>query len=248
MPSYLFRGYVYPEELALTIAYRPSYWRTETSDDNRAQFTTIVDDGIATVEIETGEACPDALNKFHQAAMDAARVLVDTQGFLDGVPYFAVLNNFVDADGKANPLILADRSLGALCTAFGENDIERVVDMLTVDHTLALTVSDALQMLRSPHYAPIACGRVADSIVRMLSGGRNAGHWVLMRKALRVDQAYVSLLSEHSKPARHGHRVPVSAEIVRALADRTWTLLNRYFAYRLNGDRLDGVAYPLLHG
>lgn len=110
-------------------------------------------------------------------------------------------------------------------------------------------LSDVAAMLTWGHYTPIAAGRVAESILRMLTGGRSPADWEKMRAILRIDRAYIQLLTDRAVAPRHGHREYVDGATNRTLAERAWTLMNRYLAYRLGGNKeLPPQSFPVLQG
>lgn len=146
-------------------------------------------------------------------------------------------------------MILADRRLAALFTIFKDFDIEQVFDLVAVDQLLSRAISDVVVMLSWSHYTPIAAGRVVDGILRMMTGGRSAEHWEALRKDLRVDRSFLQLVTDEATPARHGDRRRVDGAVNRQLAERAWTLMNRYLHYRITGGHpLDPVAFPVLEG
>lgn len=180
-------------------------------------------------------------------ALRAAQLLADAAGFLEGVPFTVVIDWVETADGELKTAILAQRELAVLCKNAGLDDIEAIYDEAINSIALAQTLSDAIKMLYIADYAPIAAGRIADSLARLVYGTGGRAAWAKLHTELRVSRSFVEPLSEHSKSARHGDRVYVPAQIVRLLADRSWTLISRYLAWKLNGP-LDEVRFPQLVG
>jgi hypothetical protein len=131
---------------------------------------------------------------------------------------------------------------------FTDDDLEVLSDICLVDLKCGLVLSDILMTLGRAHYSPTACGRVADSLARLISpDASRTEQWSDLRRKLRVDEAYVRSLSEVSKASRHGDRVEVDAATNQETAHRAWALVGRYLRYRLHG-KLDPDSYPLLEG
>jgi hypothetical protein len=249
MPRFRYRGRVRPNAVTLSLAYSPTVVRTGSNYEPDATFTLRVVESDITIEVEVAAFDTATPDQFFGLAMDLVRSAVEVASFIDGIAYTVELEAWEDDAGARQPLILADRKLGALCTAFDAEDLEAVTDLVLVDPLLARVLSDVVVVLTWGHYAPIACGRVADSLVRMLTGGRKPSHWEQMQAILNVDRCYVQLLTDHSAPPRHGDRQEVSGRVNRQLAERAWTLMNRYLAYRLGGNvPLDETDFPTLQG
>jgi hypothetical protein len=54
---------------------------------------------------------------------------------------------------------------------------------------------------------------------------------------------------EHSKDPRHGKQLPIDANIVTEIMQRTWRVIDRFFHFRLLGNKkLDLASFPLLKG
>ncbi|WP_370211541.1 hypothetical protein [Roseovarius sp.] len=101
-------------------------------------------------------------------------------------------------------------------------------------------MSDLLFMLSKPHYASISCGRVAESIARLVAPSEKPkSMWKITRDELKVSEGFLRQLTEVSTDPRHGKRTPVSADSNRQLSEMCWKLMERYLHYRLRDE-----AYP----
>lgn len=247
MPTIRYNGDVRPKHAPLTVAYRPSFSRVEAQEDPDADFSVQIEAGRVLVRVDVREAGPDTASELYVAALQAAQLLADAAGFLSGVPYIVSLDQWEDADGVLHVAALGDQALGDACEAAGLDDLPAVYELALQDIALAQTLSDALKMLHIPDYAPVAAGRVAESLARMIAGKKSSTGWALLHQTLRVDRSYVEPLTAHSKGPRHGERVYVPASIPRALSGRAWTLISRYLVWRLGGP-LDARRFPLLAG
>ena len=251
MPRFEFRGRVRPEALPLSVDYAPTYERQENHPDiPNAAYTVRVTEGRVTVVAETLTEDVQGPDFLFIPALDFAGSLVQAAGFSMGVPFDVVFDEVELPDGRVQPVVFRDRRLAELCTVIAdEATFEAVAHLVMTDLALGQALSDLLQSLARPHYSPISCGRVADSLVRMIAGGKGPKEWAQMREVLRVDEAYVKLLTDQSKPHRHGDRITVEAVVTQELAARAWTMMNRYIAFRLGGGSpLTDPEFPLLHG
>jgi hypothetical protein len=180
-------------------------------------------------------------------AWDLARALVDTAGFIRAIPYEVFLEQAELPNGEIMPLALGDRRLAAT-HSFADEDVEELADIFLLDLPAALALSDLLMTLGKTHYSPIACGRVVESIARLITPeGTKKQSWERLNSRLRVDESYVRLLSHTSTGPRHGDRQFVDASTNREIALRAWTLMDRYLHFRLNG-HLDPSEHPILMG
>jgi len=247
MASFHFEGVVLPDIRPLSIDYRPSISRTESEGDPEAIFETSVVDGTVRVDVSTATVSKEIVHQLFMPAWDLARSLVETAGYIEGVPYLVSIDRAVLPDGEVMPLMLCDRKLAATHN-FDQSDIPQLADIFLLDLRASLALSDLLMMLGKSHYSPIACGRVADSIARLMSPSENrAAAWGYLRSELRADEPFVQLLSKTSAASRHGDRQYISADITSEIARRAWTLMYRYLRWRVDG-RLNAQEFPLLRG
>lgn len=249
MPKFFFTGRVRPEQHPLTMEYKPTYCRTEVQDGPSIYLTAHISDGEIEVVAEVDEFDETTWTKLYFLAYDMARTLVDVASFQDGIPYFATIDTVTDPNGKQSACIIADRRFARFSPARDAASLERLTDFAMSEVPFARVLSDVVVMLSTPHYAPIAAGRVAESLLRMLTEGRSSADWLTMQGILRIDRAYLQLLSDHSKPPRHGERAYVDGATNEELVTRAWTLMSRYVEYRLNESQgLDPNRFPVLKG
>ena len=249
MPNYVFSGRMLPEQIELTLDYKTKVSVTDEETIPDTVFTLSVEDSTIRIEAATASTASDIADNLYFFAQDLARTAAEVAAIADGVAYSPRIDRVRLPTGEERGLVLADRRLSGLMTIFPEHNFEEVFDLVAADISLMRALSDVAVMLTWGHYAPIAAGRVAESILRMLTGGRTAADWSTMRSVLRIDRAYLQLLTDFAVAPRHGHREYVDAATNRLLAERSWTLMNRYLAYRLSGERaLDPISFPDLGG
>jgi hypothetical protein len=247
MPTYIYLGRLIPEQLEPTLAYSPTIDRIEAEGDAPVRYEGRIERGRLVVRVTAPNDSEDAPREFFANALDMARSLADVICLETGVAFLPVLDEVVLPSEVRRPLALADRRLATITSDFVSANYETVVDLALTDVKVARLLSDVTSMLTWSHYAPIAAGRVADSVVRLLTDGRSSRHWEEAREILRMDRAYLQLLTNHAAPPRHGDRQSVPGEANSELARRAWTIMVRYLEYRLSGD-LDPAKHPLLVG
>lgn len=247
MPTLTFRGRMIPEWLELTADHTHEIDRTEQEAVEAVRFELRVEKARITVTAKTQPTSRDDHQSLFMPALDMARAFADVVCLETGKAFVATFDDVVLPSGKVMPLVLADGNLRRIFGPFLRDNFEAVVDLAHVEGHVARLLSDATVMLTWSHYAPIAAGRVAEAIRQLLTDGRSPASWAKMREMLRVDRAFVELLTDYSKNPRHGHREYVPGEVNSELAWRAWTLLGRYLALRVHGP-LDPQEYPLLTG
>jgi hypothetical protein len=247
--TYIFRGGVLPADLPLTLAYEPQVERkgAQESPDERINASIKESEIVVRVDVAVNDA--DLHDILYSDAYDVVRTMTDVASLSDGVAYIPYLDEVTLPSGEIVRLALADRTLATCCAHFNAHNSEAIIDLAICDIHLARALADVSVMLSWPHYAPIAAGRVIDTIVRMLTGGRSTADWEAARATINVDRAYLQRLSDEATPARHGDRRYVAGKDVRILAERAWTVMDRYLALRLqNATSLDPNLFPLLEG
>ncbi len=247
MQTLIYEGKIEPEAAPLTLDYRPMLMRQATETTPEAEFEVSVFVGRVRVHVVTSVADEKVAEDLYFAAWDVARTFVEAAGFIKAIPYSVSLDRVILPNGEVRSYVFGDRSLAAMHD-FTDDDLEAISDLTLVDLKHGLVLSDILMTLGKAHYSPTACGRVADSVARLISpnAGR-AAQWNNLRQKLRVDEAYVRSLSDVSKASRHGDRIEVDAGTNQKTAHRAWALVGRYLRYRLKGE-LDPERYPLLEG
>lgn len=249
MQTLIYEGKIAPEEIPLTLDYQPKFLRQESETADAAEYEVNVSKGRVQVRVSTSTVDDETARDLYFAAWDVARTFVETAGFIKGIPYSVSLDKVILPGGVVRSFVFGDLSL-ADTHDFSDDDLEALSDIGVGDLKCGLLLSDLLMMLRQAHYSPTACGRVADSLARLISpNAKPQAQWSNLREKLRVDEAYVRSLTEVSKASRHGDRVEVDASTNQETAHRAWSLVGRYLRYRLNGEReLDPKSYPTLEG
>lgn len=247
MPVFKFSGRILPHRMEVTVADRPKFSMHQAETIADTDFEIELVDSHLTVIAETTKTTD--FNGLYFHVYDLARSVCDVLTTTDGVVYLPVMDTVELPDGRHQPLILADRRLGRLFSVHENHSFVEILELVVTDIGITRLLADVTSMLTWTHYAPIAAGRVSESIRLLLTGGRSAANWEQMRNWLNVDRAYLQLLTDHATPPRHGDRQYVDATTNSTLAERAWTLTDRFLVFKLNGSEpLDRERYPQLQG
>ncbi len=246
MIRFQYLGSIEPRSSQITIIDIPAVTR-DVAAPPQAKFALEIEDGRFKVDVETERFDAVIADSLFVDALDYVRGVIETFGFADGVPYSANIDTIVEPGGTERLVVLGDREMAKLCTAYTEHSADAVLELVLTNNDLARVLSDAMRTLSQPHYSPISCGRIAEGLARLVGGNDRRAAWPALRDALNVEEAYLKLLTEHSKAPRHGDNVAVAGAVTRELSIRAWTLIDRYFHYRLGGGKaLDRQRFPRL--
>ena len=248
MPQLTIQGTVHPAIYPLTVEYQPLLTTTEAGGEPPYELRVEISEGQITAIITLVEDVELSPADVSVRVLEACQGVANAAGLISGIPFRVELTSFRVNGETDTPLVLGDRRLSELLTG-ANRDVSSLSQYILTSNEAAQIASDAISMLERLSYAPIAGGRIADSIAREVHGGDGKEAWATMRNHLAVDRGYVQLLSDQSKGPRHGHRLYVPGETTAMIAERSWTLVDRYFHW-LRGGRvpLDRHFFPELEG
>lgn len=245
METFIFEGSVHPDALPLTLDYRPKIIRREAAESPDAEFEVKVFVGKFQTKVSVPMVTEEVIYALYTPAWTVTEGLVHAAGFLAGIPYTATIERVLLSDGQVMQFQLADRSL-AHAHGLTADTLEKLADLALLDLHIKLLLSDALKMLGVGDYSPIACGRIADGVARLIAPDlKDGARWKKTRETLRVDETFLRSLTDVSKAARHADRELVPGHLNQATAHRAWALLGRFLQFSLEGP-LDADAYPIL--
>lgn len=129
-------------------------------------------------------------------------------------------------------------------------NLEAPFTLLMAEPAVWEALHDLTQSLSRRHNTVINCARAVDGLKHLVSPGAKPGKaWENLRNVLNMDQAYSEAISKASSGPRHGNRGPISGEVQTLVIQRSWTIMDRYFQYRLrNSGPLREPDFPLLTG
>jgi hypothetical protein len=226
------------------------------------KFKVMVQNSILDVEFDTNrfeQKDADDCTYFYMRALDLARAAVDVVAFAMGFGLTVFLETLVKPDGASVILIPRDERLAALCTAYDVNspdptrnsDFDKVLLAVMGTPALFMNLNDLILGITLPHHGSVNFARAIEGLASLMSplGTKTQLIWRTMQANLVVDEAYLKLITEHSKNFRHGNRTHVPGSITREAAIRAWTVMNRYFEFLKRGNKpLSQSEFPLLKG
>ena len=244
---FYFSGRVIPDHVPLTVAYSPKFKREPSTENEPVSVMEVsISGGKLRVVVEIDLYTEQGALALFLSALDGAQRLADTAGFIEAVPYKAIIDFIERPDGSRKLLALGDPHLRRL-GSFSKENIEAIADLLIQDFALGQAMSDLVAILDQPHYAPISYGRVAESIARLVAPSLSGSEmWAKTRRELNVSEAFLRRLTDISTDPRHGKRTPVSGEENRKLSEMAWCLMDRYLHYRLLDAVVDEQKFPKL--
>jgi hypothetical protein len=251
MKTFTILGRVLPDNYPLPRDLKRTFEWDVPEQGSLARMTVIVEAGHVTVRCQVEDFSKDAFDGAYVRALDATKAMVDVFGFMQGVAYGIVLDKCIEPNGTVRQLVVAHHELAERCRSLSNEDVEEVIDLVLAEPPLFQALSDLMASIAQSHYSPISCGRVVESIARIIAGPDKTGTvmWPPMREALRLDPAYLKFITHHSKGPRHGDRTALSGDVTTELVARTWTMMDRFIAYRRSGNlSLPADKFPTLTG
>lgn len=184
--------------------------------------------------------------------MRAIRAQVDLVSFMLGAGTLIAIDWMKDHTGVTSTIGFAQRDLASLCTSFDQNrNYTELKSMATADQAMSLALSDLVLAQTAPLLVEINCARAIEGIRHIIAGQgtKVKAAWPIMREALNIDKSYLDLITDNSIPRRHGQLKPVEEDTIQEILRRSWTIMDRFFHYRLQGDTpLSIDRFPLLSG
>lgn len=180
----------------------------------------------------------------------AIRAQIDLVSFMLGAGTIVSIDWMKDYTGTTSTIALSQRDLAPLCTAFNEyKNYKELKNIATADQAMSLALSDLIMAQTAPLLAEVNCGRAIEGIRHIIAGqGTEAkAAWPIMREALKIDKSYLDLITDNSIPRRHGELKIIEENTVQEILRHSWTIMDRFFHYRLQGDTLLSVdQFPIL--
>ena len=229
-------GRIFPSTIRLSIR-TPVLPMTSTATGLEAGFKVAVRDWIVNVECNIEKYGPEHFSDILNGALDYARTLINFIGFATGIGISVVFEYAILPDGEIAPIMPTTPTLASVCTAYGleperYEDLLAVIQMVIADRNLYRTFNDLIDTQVIPHISLINCGRVIDSIRRMIAPGVDGPQaWAAMRAALNIAEPYLKWISDQSTGPRHGDPSQISASAQLGATERAWKIMNRYLEY-----------------
>ena len=237
-----FLGRVLPEPVKITVHAPELKWKWQ-EQNLELTFMVKIDNSVVNVECELERYESSYFTELHKIASDIVGASANLAAFATGHGIIVTLDNFTDAAGISSQIILYDPSLQALCTAYGlevtrQAEFSEVFKYVLSEPPLFRAFNDLISAITFPHCSTVNCGRVVDSIRRMISPTLDGvAAWQAMHQALNVSRSYQEWISKQSTGPRHADPAFVPGTVTTDITRRTWVIINRFLEYRKRGNR-----------
>jgi hypothetical protein len=231
MPKVQFLGRTLPATAVVNTTDLPkTNWKMPDLDLHMT-FTVQIVNSIMSVDIEINKWDKDEhLVQVYMRALDIARGAVDLCSFRDAVGLTVVFETLVEPDETTSLLSLQQPELAGLASSVenktppatsDQNNFDKVLRHILTNPALIRALHDLTEVLSQTHISPIACGRAMEGIRHFIAPGleRKKG-WAKMNKALRIDRAYLEVITDTSAGPRHADPAHVSGCLHRHMQTR----------------------------
>lgn len=240
--------------LKMTLRKHPVLQVTDRDGGYTMEFRLTIENGNITVDCNVENYEFDVhYTPILVRAIDLANASVNLAAFSMGLGATVILETSIEKNGDHRMIILRDRPLAQLCTCFShENEsYDVILEHVFSDLRISRAVRDLTESIAGPHLIPANCARSMETLRNLISPeafDRKRG-WVLMQEHLRLTEGYLKLVTDHGVGPRHGDHQYVPAENTRLIADRSWTIMNRFLEYKKRGGQpLPLDEFPILAG
>lgn len=192
---------------------------------------------------------PNYIAQAYSLALDMTRAFVDITAFRTGLGLYLNFEQWEDVDGKVTTLSFQNETAKTLCTAINDGNVNEILAILLAEPALFLALNDIVIAITAPHVLLINHARAVETIRQQIAYPELIAEkqWPIMRDQLNIDRQYLTLIMESSRNPRHGRRTYLPEDQLTKAIERTWTIMDRYFHYRLRGGlKLPENEFPLL--
>lgn len=250
MPIVYFLGTVLPETVKVTVskAFEADWPAKDIGLE--MHFTLNIENSEINVACEVNRWESDCLVHVYKRAVDMAQSAVNLASFASGFGTTIHMHTVVTPNGEKSAIQHRDDYLPSLVTAFktGDPNFEQIWGIVATDPALFMALDDLVKTLAVFHQTPINCGRVLDSLRKIVTPGIDRKQsWPIFRKNLQCSEDYLQLVTDQSTGPRHGDRSFISGDITTEIQRRTWTIMNRFLEFKKRGNQpLPESEFPLL--
>lgn len=254
MPTIHLLGRVLPEVARIDGQLPELDWKWE-EENISLHFRVKISQSSIDVQCDLPIYKPEYITELHKRGSDVARIAVNLICFSTGFGLTTVIETLIAPDGVRSTILPQDLSLASLCTAYGlgaapNADLDTVAQLVLVEFPLFRALHDLIESITTPHVATVNCGRVVDSIRRMITPvGTSSDQqaWVAMQTALNIARTYLQPVTNTSTGPRHGDPAFIPGTVATDVTHRAWTVMNRFLEYRKRSNvTLTAPHFPLL--
>jgi hypothetical protein len=197
MPKVQIVGRVLPEPVKISVESPEVKWKWEEKNLELG-LRIVIKDSLITAECEIERYEPEFITELHKRVSDLTRASVNMIAFASGYGLSISLDTFINPRGERSQIVPIDPAIPTLCTAFGlgssrRPDFDTVYRLVLTEPPLFRALNDLIEAITVPHVSSVNCGRVIDSIRRMITSDSTAAisrAWEAMHSALNVTREY----------------------------------------------------------
>jgi hypothetical protein len=253
MAKVQFIGKVLPDAVKVTVTLPELTWKW--SEENvDIKFQIKIGNSVVNAEVEIPAYDQSRhFNELYKRVSDLVKTAVNLVSYSNGWGLVVIIETVIGPDGMPNALLPQDPRLKPLVTAYAldrQPDFARVFEIVATEPPLFRALNDLIESITVAHVACVNCGRVIDSIRRIITpigtiSDKQA--WQAMHTALNISAVYQKCVSDQATGPRHGDPSFIPGNIVSEVTHRTWTVMNRFLEYRKRGNQpLVSPEFPLL--
>lgn len=244
-----FRGRVIPEISKVTVVLPHTVRWQHDKTSAVAELRFAVNESQVTIDVTTDGAFD--LGDLYRRALDLTQAMVDILGFAKGISLVVIIDT-VSHDENVAPVAVCWPDVAKFCTAYTvESDFAEILKLVIEEPPLFVALNDLNSAMTNHNLSPVNLARAVEAVRVMIAGADSgiAASWEKMRETLRVDEAYLKLITSTSAPKRHGNHKRVEGETVSTVSERAWRVMDRFIAYRRRGNTpLPEAEFPMLEG
>ena len=245
-------GRVYPAGYKVQLVHEGTIYKADDGTLSGKVDVRVVNSAIVVRWTLDHEYNKDLLLSIWTHSKRLATGLVDLIAFRQGMAANVVLDRYVEPGGAPQDLAFGEPAVQGLATSLPDNDdkaLLAVFRLMADEQQLLLVLEDLITGLSSQDHKAINCARCVEAVRQLLAGYdlTPVQQWPIIRDKLNLGEAYLNLIMSNSLNYRHGKQVPVDPALVTEIMKRTWTVIDRFFHFRLGGNqKLDAAKFPVL--
>lgn len=231
-------GYIEPRQTLLNVENLTPIEEINITTSRKSIFTIAILHSVVSVQCEMEEFHEEEISQLYTRAVELSRTLVNLIAIRHGWGLTVHIDTFIHADGTEEFLMNRADDLSGIISAYSLNDIDGIFQQIACDVDFSMALNDMTDAISRPRTTAVCCARTLDTIKNLLAPGlKDKLGWRVVQETLRADEPYLQHISNASKSSRHGQHDYLPVDEAEELLRRTWTLVNRYFYYRLHPDK-----------
>jgi hypothetical protein len=166
------------------------------------RFRTKINNSTINVECDIDNYKVEYFTEIHERAFDLARAAANLACFAHGDGVTAVFEFVILPDGAPSTLRLHDPSLPQFCTSYTLDPASSaafgaVANIVVTEPPVFAALNDLIESITVPHASTINCGRVIDSIRRLIAPSLDGiPAWEAMHRSLNISRPYQEFISK----------------------------------------------------